>query len=80
MSEWTAVKDDLPPAYDYVWVCAVHDTDEPTLMSVARQCKGEWQMLNLSPDNAFHSGDIAWFMEPDEITHWMKIPQEPKKS
>ncbi len=79
--EWISVKDRLPEPYEYCLVFAKRGVnEEPSTISIARQYKGIWEMLNYSNEsNAVACGDLTWFMREDEITHWMPFPKPPEE-
>lgn len=70
----------LPDPYEYVLVFGRKNGEEPAPLSIARQYKGVWEMLNYSDEsNAWAKGDLTWYMSEDEITHWMPLPKPPKE-
>jgi len=72
---WIKVKDGLPEPYDYVLVVGQKEGDEPAPISIARQYQGKWEMLNHSDQsNAVAKVDLTWYMNEEEITHWMTLP------
>lgn len=76
---WIKCIDTLPEPYEYVLVSCIKEGNEPSPISIARCYKGTWEMLNLcDQQNAIACGDLTWFMDESEITHWMKIPRPPK--
>lgn len=76
--EWIRVKDKLPYDYEYVLVFSKKEGTEPSPLSIARQFKGKWEMMNTEEQsNAVACGDLTWGMEADEITHWMPLPEPP---
>ena len=78
--EWISVKDKLPIDYEYVLVCNLKEGNEPSPISIARQYKGIWEMLNHSDQsNAIACGDLTWYMNESEIMYWIPIPKIPVK-
>lgn len=79
--KWISVEDRLPEDYyEYVLVYARMDGDEPCPTSIARQFKGEWEMLNhADQSNAVACGDLTWYMSEEDITHWMPLPKPPRE-
>lgn len=79
MSEWISIDSSLPNDYEAVLVYAKRKgTGEPCPVSIAYTIFGKWKMLNHSPNNAVSCGDLGDYMEEDEITHWMALPELPK--
>lgn len=78
---WISVKNKLPESFEYILVCALNSgTYEPGYISIARYCEGHWEMLsNDAENNAVASGDFAWFIIAEEITHWMPLPKPPER-
>ncbi len=76
---WIKVKDGLPFDYEYVLVYAKKEGTEPSPSSIARQFQGKWEMMNTEDQsNSIACGDLTWYMDADEITHWMPLPRAPK--
>ena len=78
--EWISVKNKIPYPYHYVFVAAPWEDDELFYYSIARiTVNGIWEMLSTqSESNAVACGDLTWYMDPNEITHWMPLPKSPK--
>lgn len=74
---WISVKDRFPGRYTYVLVAAQKDMDV-TVISIARHIGFYWEMLSDEANsNAATKFGLTWFMRPNEITHWMELPEPP---
>lgn len=78
--KWISVKDQLPEFYTFVLIYAkITKTSEPSKISIGRYNSLNWETLcNEEDNNACACGDLYWEIFPDEITHWMKLPEPPK--
>lgn len=78
--EWISIEKQLPEDYFYVLVYAqFRNSDEPEPISIARRCDGKWELVCMCPEsNAVAKGDLTWFIYPEEITHWMPLPNAPR--
>ncbi len=78
MSEWISIRDKLPQEGIYVLVYGDMGGSDPRPISIARHDKGVWEMMtNESQCNAVTCGNLTWYMEGNEITHWMELPRLP---
>jgi len=78
--EWISVKDRLPDPYQYVLVFSKKQGGEPSPLSIARQFKTIWEMMSTEDEsNAVACGDLTWYMDAHEITHWMPLPKPPEE-
>lgn len=77
--EWININERLPEIYKYVLVASKKD-HEPSCISIARYDGKKWEMLTYTTEsNAVACGDLTWYMEELEITHWMELPELPKE-
>lgn len=71
--EWISVSDRLPDNYTYVLVCSCKTTHNP--VSIARWEIHCWNMLfDQTELDAAACGDLSWWMDAADITHWMPLP------
>ena len=78
---WIDCKDRLPTLYTFVLAYSlslysdyIHGT-----MTIARFDGSGWETLcNENENNSCACGDMFWSVQPEEITHWMPLPERPK--
>ena len=79
--QWISVEDRLPDLYEFVLVLADNPrTNEPKPVAIARIVSEHeiWDLLGYLEVGAYR--DIEYSMSRFDITHWMPLPEPPKKN
>lgn len=68
--EWISVKDRLPEVGQKVLVCDVGPDSDHGIRALSLECdeKGTY----------WDDGD-GWWFEPEDMSHWMPLPEPPKE-
>jgi hypothetical protein len=84
MTEWTPIKENSFPDYDWLLVCTNKRNDSPVCFArhypnSEKFPGGKWDFWD---DNGCgpYCGDAFSFMDIEEITHWMPLPYLPEVS
>lgn len=79
--QWISVEERLPPSYHFVLTCSnMCGPNETSPITIARWNNEKWETLcNEEENNACVCGDLFWTTDSEEITHWMPLPEPPKR-
>lgn len=80
--DWVRCSDRMPEQYTFVLVFATtKGTNEPNPKTLARWNGKEWEFLAEYIDKTGYGvcQDLEWDVDPQEITHWMPLPEAPKE-
>ena len=78
---WISVKHRLPDPYQWVLVCnSPKGTDEPRSIDIFRWDGKKWDYIDNCIGTHYSPtfSDIEYYLDPDDITYWMPLPDAPK--